>query len=40
MVSGGAGFITKPVVPTQITLTALTFVLRNRLNAAAAAQNN
>ncbi|HEX5221067.1 MAG TPA: response regulator [Verrucomicrobiae bacterium] len=37
MVSGGVGFITKPVVPTQITLTALTFVLRNRLNATAAA---
>jgi len=35
--AGGAGFISKPVVPTQITLTAMTFVLRNRLNAAAAA---
>ena len=40
MVSGGAGFITKPVVPTQITLTALTFVLRNRLKAAATVQSN
>ena len=40
MVSGGAGFISKPVVPTQITLTAMTFVLRNRLNATAAVQSN
>jgi len=34
--AGGAGFISKPVIPTQITLTAMTFVLRNRLNASAA----
>ena len=36
--AGGAGFISKPVIPTQITLTAMTFVLRNRLNASAVAQ--
>lgn len=38
--AGGAGFISKPVLPTQITLTAMTFVLRNRLNAAESARQN
>lgn len=30
--SGGCGFIPKPVLPSQITLTTLTFILRARLN--------
>ncbi len=30
--SGGCGFIPKPVLASQITLTALTFILRARLN--------
>jgi len=29
---GGSGFIPKPVLSSQITLTALTFILRSRLN--------
>lgn len=33
--SGGCGFIPKPVLASQITLTALTFILRTRLHQSA-----